>query len=368
MEMGPESDSMGVDKRSRVLVRVALIAVELIVTAGALVVLFRGVDIPETARAFRQANYWLLLPAVVFLVLDLQFRALRWRLLLSPRRGLSHGNLFGATNVGYLVNDVLPLRVGEVARVFLIDELEQTGKVRAAGSIAVERGIDVIAMIALVIALFPFVDEPGWTHGPALLIGSGVIMAFVLAILMSHVNDTDRAFWKAWLRRVPRFGAHLEDGANTLLIALHPLRQVSMLAAVVSLTAVIWTCGTLSFLMVMKAFHLDVGFPGAALVIGATTLGMIVPSSPGYVGVFHAIVVKTLTDVFGVPREDALTYAVAQHAVIYLVPAAFGATFLWSHRPMWHDFAASIGLRARRPAAADVAVMGEPLTAPRVGE
>ncbi len=344
---------MGVDNRSRTLARVALIAVELIVTVGALVVLFRGVDVPETARAFRRANYWLLLPAMVFLVLDLQFRAVRWRLLLWPRRGLSHGNLFGATNVGYLVNDVLPFRAGEVARVFLIDELEKTGKIRSAASIAVERGIDVIAMIALVIAMFPFVDEPGWTHGPALLIGSGVVVTFLLAIVLSHVNETDRAFWKAWLRRVPRIGGYLDDAASTLLMALHPLRQVSILAAVVGLTAVIWTCGTLSFLMVMKAFHLDVGFPAAAIVIGATTLGMIVPSSPGYVGVFHAIAVKTLTDVFGIPKENALTYAFAQHAVIYFVPAGLGASFLLIHRSMWHDFAASIGLLRRRPAIAE---------------
>ena len=252
---------MGVDNRSRTLARVALIAVELIVTVGALVVLFRGVDVPETARAFRRANYWLLLPAMVFLVLDLQFRAVRWRLLLWPRRGLSHGNLFGATNVGYLVNDVLPFRAGEVARVFLIDELEKTGKIRSAASIAVERGIDVIAMIALVIAMFPFVDEPGWTHGRHSLIGSGVVVTFLLAIVLSHVNETDRAFWKAWLRRVPRIGGYLDDAASTLLMALHPLRQVSILAAVVGLTAVIWTCGT-------ELPHGDEGIPSRRRIPG----------------------------------------------------------------------------------------------------
>ena len=349
--MTAEANLMNAGTRSSTLRRSVLIAVEIAITVGALLVLFRGIDIPETARSFRKANYWLLAPAIVFLILDLQFRAVRWRLLLSPHPGLRHSNLFGATNVGYLVNDVLPFRAGEVARVFLIDELEKIGKVRSAASIAVERGIDVIAMVALIIALFPFIDEPSWTHGPALLIGGGALAAFMLLIALSHVNETDRAFWKAWLRRVPRVGEQLEQVSNTMLVALHPLRRVVTLASVIALTAIIWACGTLSFLMVMKAFHLDVGFPAAAIVIGATTLGMVVPSSPGYVGVFHAIAVKTLTEVFGIPKESALTYAVAQHAVIYFVPAALGATFLLNHRSMWHDFAASIGLRARRPAA-----------------
>ncbi len=359
--MAAEANLMDAGTRSGSLRRAALIAVEAAITVGALFVLFRGVDVPETARSFRHANYWLLAPAIALLILDLQFRAVRWRLLLSPHPGLRHSNLFGATNVGYLVNDVLPFRAGEVARVFLIDELENIGKVRSAASIAVERGIDVIAMVALVIVLFPFIDEPGWTHGPALLIGGGALAAFALLIALSHVNESDRAFWKAWLRRVPRVGAQLEQASNTMLIALHPLRRIVTLASVVALTAIIWACGTLSFLMVMQAFHLEVGFPAAAIVIGATTLGMVVPSSPGYVGVFHAIAVKTLTEVFGVPKENALTYAFAQHAVIYFVPAALGAAFLWNHRLMWHDFAASIGLRARRPAAA---AAGERLPVP----
>jgi hypothetical protein len=65
--------------------------------------------------------------------------------------------------------------------------------------------------------------------------------------------------------------------------------------------------------------------------------------------VFHAIAVETLTNVFGVPKENALTYAFAQHAVIYFVPASLGAMFLWHRRAMWRDFAASIGLGRRPP-------------------
>ena len=330
--------------------RSGLVAVEVVITAGALGLLFRGLHVGETAAAFRQANYWLLAPAVGFLLLDLQLRAVRWRILLLPQRGLRHGNLFGATNVGYLVNDVLPFRLGEIARVFLIDQLENTGKVRSVGSIAVERGIDVIAMILLVISLFPFIDEPSWTRGPALIIAIAVVMMFALLIVLSHVNETERAFWKAWFRRVPRVGVQIEDAANVLLAALRPLRNLRTLGAVLGLTCVIWVSGTLSFLMVMKAFHLDVGYPAAALVIGATTLGMIVPSSPGYVGVFHAIAVKTLTEVFGVPKEQALTYAFAQHAMIYFVPALLGADFLRRHRTMWHALAQSIGLGRKAPA------------------
>ena len=150
-----------------------------------------------------------------------------------------------------------------------------------------------------------------------------------------HLGESPDAFWKAPLRRLPRIGIRLEDVVGTLLGALQPLRELRILAAVTALTIVIWITAILSFLMVMYAFHLDVGFSAAALVLGATTLGMVVPSSPGYVGIFHAIAVETLVSVFGISQEQALTYAFAQHALIYVVPAALGAGFLLTHRAIW---------------------------------
>lgn len=328
--------------------RAVLIALQVGITAGAIGLVVRGLDIGETAQSLRKAHYWLLIPALALLLMDLELRAVRWRLLLRPQQGLRHSNLFGATNVGYLVNDVLPLRLGEVARTFLVDELENTGKVRAGASIAVERGIDVVAMILLVLALSWFIDAPSWMHGPALLVGIGVIASFALFILLSRMNESPSAFWKVQARELPRVGDRLDAFLNSVLGALHPLRQPQVLGAIVVLTAFIWTCATLSFLVVMLAFHLHVGLPAAALVLGATTLGMVVPSSPGYVGVFHAIAVETLVSVFGIPRESALTYAFAQHALIYFVPAALGAMFLWRQRPVWTGFIASLNPPRKR--------------------
>src|SRR5262245_38906941 len=121
--------------------RAIWITIQIAVSVAAIVLVVRGLDVQATLEAFRDANYWLLIPAIVFLILDLQLRAIRWRLLLAPQKGLSHANLFGASNVGYLVNSILPFRAGEVVRVLVVDELEDTGVVRAASSVVVERGI-----------------------------------------------------------------------------------------------------------------------------------------------------------------------------------------------------------------------------------
>jgi uncharacterized protein (TIRG00374 family) len=322
--------------------RFAWIAIELAVTGGALALLFWQLDIAATREAFAEADYWLLAPAVLLLVADLQLRAVRWRLLLALRRPINHNNLFGSSNVGYLVNDILPFRAGEIARVLLIDELEKTGKVRTGASVVVERAIDAITMVLLLVALFPFIDEPSWATGPALVLGAVVVVALATLVVMERMNDAGRHPWKPLLRRVPRIGPRLEELSDTVLSGFAPLRRPVTLAGVVALTALLWFMAILSFWCVTEAFHLDVGIEGAALVLAATTLGMVVPSSPGYVGVFHAVAVETLVSVFGVPKESAVTYAVAQHGVIYFVPGFLGAVFLFTRRSVWHEFIASM--------------------------
>lgn len=341
-EAAPPARDAAASARPASLRRAAWLLLALAISAAAIVRLLDGINFGDTQSAFRDADYVWLVPAVLFLVVDLQLRAVRWRLLLDADHHVSHNNLFGASNVGYLVNNVLPFRAGEIARVFLIDELEKTGKIRAAASAVVERVLDVLAMMVLLIALFPFIDEPGWATGPALILGVCVIIGFIVLLALSHMNDAGRSFWSAPVRRVPRVGAMLADVADTVLRALAPLRRSATLAIVAALTAVIWGFAAMSFYMVLTAFHLDGGITAAALVLTATTLIMVVPSAPGYVGVFHAAAVPALVDVFGIPREQALTYAVAQHGVIYIVTTALGAGFLLSHPGLWRQVIRSL--------------------------
>jgi hypothetical protein len=336
------------DERLWSVKRLSWLFVEVIVTIGAIALVLRGIGLQETGEAFRDADYRWMIPAALFLFVDLQVRALRWRLLLDLKRPVSHNNLFGASNVGYMVNNIVPLRAGEVARVLLIDELEHTGKIRGGASAASERVLDVLAMFVLLIALFPFIDEPAWATGPAILLGAGVSVAFMMLLVLSHVNDAGSRFWDTPLQRLGTPGRWLSHALDAVLQALRPLRRWRSAALVAALTALAWALAAVSFLMVMTAFHIDEGFEAAALVLAATTLSMVVPSSPGYIGVFHAVAVQTLVDVFGVDKERALTYAFGQHGLIYVLPTALGGLFLFSHRGLWRELVRSSGTWFRR--------------------
>ena len=171
--------------------------------------------------------------------------------------------------------------------------------------------------------------------------GSCIIAGFVLLAVLARMRESGAGFWRPWLRRVPKAGDRLEGIAEHTLDGFEPLTQPAIFGGVTLLTGALWVCAGLSFYCVMQAFRLDLGLDAAFLVLGATTLGMVIPSSPGYVGVFEAIVVRTLASVFGVADENALTYAVAQHAVIVVIPSLLGVMFLLQRRSLISDVVAS---------------------------
>jgi uncharacterized membrane protein YbhN (UPF0104 family) len=91
----------------------------------------------------------------------------------------------------------------------------------------------------------------------------------------------------------------------------------------------IWLCAALQYYLVMPAMGLTLGFSAALLVLCLTSLGMVIPSSPGYVGVMEYLTVLSLS-LFGVTKEAALGYALVLHALLYLSSSVLGAIGLWA--------------------------------------
>jgi len=103
----------------------------------------------------------------------------------------------------------------------------------------------------------------------------------------------------------------------------------AVLAQALGWSVASWAVSALLVYTVLRAFDVDVPFSAAVFVMCATALGMVVPSSPGYIGVFHAIAIQSLVNVFDVDRSRAASFALLQHALLYLTPIAFGGVFLW---------------------------------------
>jgi uncharacterized protein (TIRG00374 family) len=324
--------------------RSPLFWIGLAITIGTLVLALRGLHWTEVGEAVGDANYGLLALAVVILLAALYVRALRWGVLFYPRRGMRMGNLLGTMNVGYAVNNILPLRVGELARAYVIGEAESVSAVHALSTILVERTLDTITVVAMLTVTLPFIDAPGWARGPAVFVGLGFLgLAVVLATLSAARERAMRLVGWA-VRFLPeRYRQRTERAVDAAIEGFAVLRQPAVVAEAAAWSVVAWLLSALVMFVVLRALGLELPFTAGVFVMAAVSLGMVVPSSPGYIGVFDAIAIESLQNVFGADRDGAASFALVQHAMIYLVPIVIAAVFLWRERGTWRQVRLWVG-------------------------
>ncbi len=315
--------------------------VGLVISAVALYVAFVGVEWRQVGTSLAEANYLLVLAVIPIMLAMIAMRAERWRLLFYPRKDIALSSTFGALSVGYMAGNVLPLQLGEVARAYVLGEDEGISKAHVLSTIAVERLIDIVVLLSILGLLIPFVDFPRAALFSAVLI---LIVAIVaIAVVVFAVVDRQRA--GALLERIltllPAWAApRLRPIAVSALEGLSALSHLRVVALVLMWTVLSWASSATIIYLVLQAFSIDVPLTAAPFLLVATTFGFFIPSSPGAVGVYDIISIKTLTIVFSVAQEPAATYALVAHALYLLPPTILGAGYL-----LWRELKSR---RARR--------------------
>jgi hypothetical protein len=289
----------------------------------------RGIEWENLLEALGQVRYEWLLPALGLLVLAMIGRAYRWQLTFYPHRPPRTVRLFNLLNIGYLVNTVTPMRLGDILRGYLCAELEGLNVVRVLSTIVLERIADTLAIVFLLASLIPFVSLPSQLFRPALWVGlvslaGGALLVLVVLRRSQALQLFDRVALR--VRFLQREGLRRSVGAA--VDGLATLRSWRTTVGVAIWSLVIWLGTALQFYVVMWAMGLRLPAAAALLVVCLTSLGMVVPSSPGYVGVFEYLCVVSLS-LFGVTKEVALGYALVLHALAYLVPILLGGLAIW---------------------------------------
>ncbi len=318
--------------------------VGLLISLGALFLAFRGLRVSEVTDALAEANYLLVAASLAVQLVVIYLKAVRWSLLFRPLRGPRMGTLVGTMNLGYLINNVFPLRVGEFVRAYVAGEVEKISKTRVLVTVGAERLLDTLTVVAFMAILLPFVDVPQWAARPAFILGLALVLVTIGLAVMARRRDRASALLGWGVRLAPeRFRERALGIGETLLDGLSIFARPWLGLLLVAWSLVIWVLAVLFYYLVMLAFGLDVPFSAAIFVMSATALGMVIPSSPGYIGVFHAIAIESLVGVFGVARSDAQSYALVQHASSYVLTTALGLGYIWRAGLSWGAVRVSMG-------------------------
>ena len=307
----------------------------LVVSAFFLWVAFRQVeDVAHVGEALGRAEYVWLIPAVLLYLADLWVRALRWRALVTPIAPIALGSLFGILSIGFLVNNVLPARLGEIARAVLVGRRHGVSRSAVLATGVLERifdGIVMLLFLGVATAAAGGTVAADWLGllVPLTAVGFGGAAAALILLALAPTTTLGVA-----ARLLAPFPARAREAALAVaakfITGLGVLGDLKLAALTLILSAVAWLLEAGVYVMVGRAFGLAIAPVGYLLALAIANLGTMIPSSPGYVGTFDALVARSLA-IFGVGEALALAYAFLVHLAIWLPPTLIGFFYLYRY-------------------------------------
>ncbi|MGH2586514.1 MAG: lysylphosphatidylglycerol synthase transmembrane domain-containing protein [Dehalococcoidia bacterium] len=299
-------------------------------SAVALFLAFRNVDFADVGDALRTAAYGWIVPAVALIAVSLLVRAVRWRLLFYPNTNLHFGNVFGSMNAGYLVNTVLPARLGEVVRAVLLSRLEKVRVAHAVSTVVVERVLDLLTNIVILGLLIPFVALPSDSVLPLLIATALAVIALVVMIAAGARPELTHRLVRIASARLPqKWAERLHHTLDSVLEGFRVLSNGGVALRLALLSLVIWLLVAAAMECMLLAFHLDLPLTAPMFVLALVQLSFILPSTPGHIGVFQFAAVEALAIGFNVDRNAALSFALVTNLVSFAPPALLGLWFIW---------------------------------------
>ncbi len=294
--------------------------------------LFRKIDFSELVVALKSANYLWLLPNIALVVFAMYQRAFRWQFMLAPIKNVKFHNLIAATSIGFMANNVLPLRLGEFVRAYsLAYQDTEISKSASLATIFVERMVfDLVALLVIfgaVLGVSHLEIPEEMKVGTFVAIGIALLgVAFML--LMAHRPMRAGEMLTRYLFFVP---AQVKEKIQSVVMrfarGLEFITDLKIFTSVTLQTLLIWLFMGFSNWFVLKAFGFDLPISASYVLLVVVSISILIPSSPGFVGVYHAGTVWTLLQ-YKIGQEQALSFALVLHAAQYIPITVMGFYYL----------------------------------------
>ena len=309
-----------------------------IISALALYLAFHGINWSELGENLRVANYSYLLLSAGALVIAIWIRAERWRWLFGVQRDkVTRTRAFNATSIGYLVTNIFPLRLGELARIFFISRDGKVSVALAASTIVVEHVLDVLTVlgILIVIVLGGSLPVPDWARQGAAVAGVAFGGALIVMLISVWQRQRVERLSEILFSSFGRLDTQKWVGVvSNILDGFAVLRQGRPLVMVVFWSIVGWLCSAVTLHLALLAFLPSPPFAYSLFTTVTTTFILLLPATPGGVGTLDWAMQQSLV-VFGVSATLALGFALVFHAMEIIVMDLLGVVCLLREAGSW---------------------------------
>ena len=282
------------------------------------------VNFSEMGHELSKANYIFLLPAILIYLVGVFFRALRWKYLLKPLGNFPVFRLFSLILIGMLVNNIVPARLGIVARAIILGEKEKISKMAVGGTMVVEQVLDgVILLFFAAIATF-FAPLTGWLQNVVYITAGIFIALLILCLVFASSSAAAQKGLNLILRVLPKkWHDKIGEWFMRLIEGLGIMKSLRKLLVVFIMSALVWLCESGLFYMVGFSFDLQQPFYVYMLATAVSNLAWVLLMTQGGVGSFDLACQKSL-ELFNIGAAAAASYAIVVHALILIITIPLG--------------------------------------------
>jgi glycosyltransferase 2 family protein len=300
-----------------------------VVSAIFLFLAVRGIDWTQFTRELRRTQYAYLVPGVFFTLLGHFSRAVRWRFMMAPVKECRVSRLWSATAIAFMVNNLLPARLGEFVRAIAIGRTEHVSKSAAFATIVYERVVDVFVLVLLLWFCVVRISGPPWLARSAEVLVALNVALFVLLVAMVRWRPRVRALLARVLTPLPAdTRRRIHYSADAFVDGLGIVTTARSAIPIIALSIAVWGCAILGVEFGILAFHLDVPIIASLFLIVLISLGSMIPSAPAFLGTMQYACVIGL-GVYGVGRSQALAFSTVYHATQFFPITLIGLYYAW---------------------------------------
>ena len=285
----------------------------------------RNIPLSEFWDYLGQVNYLWLLPGVPCILFATVARGQRWAILFDKR--ISVVDTFWAFSVGNLFNNILPLRAGDAVRIIVLTDKSGIPAVEIAATVVIERLMDVMTILLLFIVILPFMDVPNFAIQAGLTFASFVLIGVCILVVMVRYRDWSYRQLEAILGRLPFLPkSMILKRWLELVEGLKPITNVQTITWVLFYSILGWVLSVSFYYFVLVAFGSQSPLIESAFLVVVISLAISLPSSPGFIGVFHLAGQQALVQPFGDAYTESTAFGVILIAYIlfYITTSVVG--------------------------------------------
>jgi len=302
-----------------------------------LFLLFHKIDVAKLRVAFAAMDYRYLLPAVAATFMSYYMRAVRWKYLLVPlKSSTAMRNLFPATVIGYMANNLLPARLGEFVRAYVLGDKEGIDKSAVFATLVLDRLLDGFTVLLMLLLTFFTIQLPpgkegvqqGLVTGGYLVLAVYLLVVLFLVLLKKYPMRTISLIGKI-LRPLPsRITEKIIPILGAFIEGLKFPSRIGQRIGLFGSSLLIWALAVWPVDLVLRSFGISLPITASMFVMVFLVFAVMIPASPGYVGTYHAACVYALM-ALDLPKEQALSIAMVVHGISFFPVILLGFYYLW---------------------------------------